>query len=90
MADRPAGSSELLPLRLPRHTVRARLALFYFAVFLVSGAVLLAATVGLWQGSSTVRATTVAAVPRPALGSRSPVHAALPQAAQQPRTCTSC
>jgi signal transduction histidine kinase len=82
VADRPAGSAHLLRLRLPRRTVRARLALFYFAFFLLSGAVLLAATVGLWQGGSTVRATAVAAAPRPALGSRLPVRATPPQAAQ--------
>ena len=50
--------------RRPRSTIRARLARFYFGAFLVTGAVLLAVTVALWQGGSRVRATSVAAVPR--------------------------
>ena len=53
--------------RLPRRTIRARITRFYFGAFLVTGAVLLAATVGLWQGGSNVTAT---AVPRPRSGSR--------------------
>ena len=51
-------------LRLPRHTIRARLTALIFAVFLVSGAVLLAVTVVVWQGRT--HASTVAAVPTPA------------------------
>ncbi len=53
--------------RLPRRTIRARITRFYFGAFLVTGAVLLAATVGLWQGGSNVTAT---AVPGPRSGSR--------------------
>ncbi len=37
----------------PRRTIRARLALFYFGAFLVSGIILLVATVALWQGGSS-------------------------------------
>ncbi len=36
-------------LRLPRRTIRVRLALVFFAIFLASGAVLLAVTVAVWQ-----------------------------------------
>ena len=41
----------------PRRTIRARLALFYFGAFLVSGIILLVATVALWQGGSRVSAS---------------------------------
>ncbi|MGD0811359.1 MAG: HAMP domain-containing sensor histidine kinase [Acidimicrobiales bacterium] len=54
----------------PRRTIRVRLALFYFAAFVVSGITLLAATVGLWAGGSTA---SVARAPGPAAG-----HLALP------------
>lgn len=76
-----AGPAQRARSRLPRRTVRTRLALFYFAVFLVSSAALLAAMVGVWQGGSSVRATAVAPASRPAPGSRSPVRAP-PQAVQ--------
>jgi signal transduction histidine kinase len=46
----------------PRRTIRARLALFYFVAFLVSGIILLLATVALWEGGST---TSVARAPGP-------------------------
>jgi len=36
----------------PRRTIRARLALFYFGAFVVSGVILLIATVALWEGGS--------------------------------------
>ena len=62
-------------LRPPRRTIRARLALFYFGVFLISGVVLLAATVGLWQGSSVVRSTAVVRVAPSSRLSPSPVSA---------------
>ncbi len=52
------------PARHPRSTIRARLARFYFSAFLVTGAVLLAATVLVWQGGSRVRATSSVAVGR--------------------------
>jgi signal transduction histidine kinase len=38
--------------RLPRPAVRVRMALSYWGLFVASGAVLLAATVGLWQGET--------------------------------------
>jgi signal transduction histidine kinase len=47
--------------RLPRRTIRARLAVLFFAVFLASGAVLLAVTVAVWQ--SRTGGVTVSAVP---------------------------
>jgi signal transduction histidine kinase len=75
-----AGAAHLLRLRLPRRTARTRLALFYFTVFLASSAVLLAATVGLWQGRSSVSASAVPS--RSGLGAPSPVHVAPPLATQ--------
>jgi signal transduction histidine kinase len=45
--------------RLRRRTIRARLAVLFFAVFLASGALLLAVTVAVWQ-SRTVNVTTTA------------------------------
>ena len=47
--------------RLPRRTIRVRLAGLFFAVFLASGAVLLVVTVAVWQGRTG--GVTVAAVP---------------------------
>jgi signal transduction histidine kinase len=47
--------------RLPRRTIRVRLALLFFAVFLASGAALLAVTVAVWQG----RTGDLTAVPGP-------------------------
>ncbi len=41
-----------LRARLPRRTIRVRLAVLFCAVFLVSGAVLLAVTVAVWQGNT--------------------------------------
>jgi len=38
--------------RLPRRTIRVRLAVLFCAVFLASGAVLLAVTVAVWQGNT--------------------------------------
>jgi signal transduction histidine kinase len=48
---------------VPRRTIRVRLAVLFFAVFLASGAVLLAVTVAVWQGRTGDVAT---AVPVPA------------------------
>jgi signal transduction histidine kinase len=63
----------------PRRTIRARLAIFYFGAFLVSGIILLVATVGLWEGGT---ATSVARA-NGASGRRSASPgAALPQVAQ--------
>jgi hypothetical protein len=58
--------------RLPRRTIRARLAVLFFAVFLASGAALLAVTVAVWQGR-TGGTTQVARAPagslaHPAIG----------------------
>jgi signal transduction histidine kinase len=50
-----------LRLRLPRRTIRVRLAVLFFAVFLASGAALLAVTVVVWQG----RTGDLTAVPAP-------------------------
>ena len=68
--------------RRSRSTIRARLARFYFGAFLVTGAVLLAVTVALWQGGSGVRATSVAAVPRPGARGRLAVPVGGPLVAQ--------
>ena len=56
--------------RLPRRTIRVRLAVLFFAVFLASGAALLAVTVAVWQ--SRTGGVTVAAVPVPTGGLRHP------------------
>jgi signal transduction histidine kinase len=48
--------------RLPRRTIRVRLAVLFLAVFLASGAALLAVTVAVWQGR-TGDNLTVAPVP---------------------------
>jgi signal transduction histidine kinase len=47
--------------RLPRRTIRVRLAALFFAVFLASGAILLAVTFAIWQGrtGNTLRAEPV-------------------------------
>jgi signal transduction histidine kinase len=52
----------------PRRTIRVRLAVLFFAVFLASGAVLLAVTDAVWQG----RTTNLTAVPVPAGGPQTP------------------
>jgi signal transduction histidine kinase len=49
MPLRPKLTHSLRP-RLPRRTIRVRLAVLFFAVFLASGAALLAVTVVLWLG----------------------------------------
>ena len=58
--------------RLPRHTIRARLAALLFAAFVASGAVLLAVTVAVWQGrtggSIHVAPTPAGSLPHPAAG----------------------
>jgi signal transduction histidine kinase len=55
--------------RLPPRTIRARLAFFYFGAFTLSGALLLATTVGYWQSTTGTQAS---AVPASAVGSASP------------------
>jgi signal transduction histidine kinase len=47
---RPKRTGHRLRPRLPRRTIRVRLAALVFVVFLVSGAALLAVTVAVWQG----------------------------------------
>jgi signal transduction histidine kinase len=54
--------------RLRRGTIRVRLAVLFFAVFLASGAVLLAITFAIWQGRTT---NNLQAVPVPATGPQS-------------------
>jgi signal transduction histidine kinase len=62
----PAGRS--FRRRIPRRTIRVRLALVFFAVFLASGAALLAVTVAVWQG----RTRDLTAVPAPAPSLQNP------------------
>ena len=57
--------------RPPRRSIRVRLALLFFAVFLASGAVLLAVTVAVWQsrtGGVAATAVPVSAGQNPATG----------------------
>ena len=55
--------------RLPRRTVRVRLAVLFFAVFLASGAVLLAITVVVWQSrTGPVAHATPGRLRNPAIG----------------------
>jgi signal transduction histidine kinase len=65
--DAPASNGRRF--RLPPQTIRARLAFFYFGAFTLSGALLLAATVGYWQNTT---ATRVMAVPQSSLGHPGP------------------
>jgi signal transduction histidine kinase len=60
---RPELSEPRFRRRLPRRTIRVRLAVLFFAVFLGSGAALLAVTVVVWQ--SRTGGVTVTAVPVP-------------------------
>jgi signal transduction histidine kinase len=62
MRRRPKRAGHSFRPRLPRRTIRLRLAVLFLAVFLASGAVLLAVTVAVWQG----RTTNLTAVPVPA------------------------
>ncbi len=48
-------------LRLGPRTIRARLAFFYFGAVTLSGALLLAATVGYWQGATGAQSSAVPA-----------------------------
>jgi signal transduction histidine kinase len=61
MPPRPERAGHPLGYRRRRRTIRVRLALLFFAVFLVSGAVLLGVTFAVWQG----RTTNVTAAPVP-------------------------
>jgi signal transduction histidine kinase len=63
MRLRPQRSGRRIRLHLPRRTIRMRLALVYWALFVVSGAALLAITLALFQGSRTVHALGSATPP---------------------------
>jgi signal transduction histidine kinase len=71
MRLRPEVGGRRFRPHLPRRTIRVRLALLIFAVFLASGAALLAVTVGLWLGT-TKSLISVAHVP--GSGAPSPPH----------------
>jgi signal transduction histidine kinase len=81
---KPTALPVLLALRarsgLPRATIRVRMALSYWGMFVASGAVLLAVTVALWQGAST----TTVHVPGSGTGNLSPG----PSGAARPRGVT--
>ena len=62
MRLRPRRNGHSFRPRLRRRTIRVRLAVQFFAVFLASGVVLLAVTVAVWQG----RTNNVSAGPVPA------------------------
>jgi signal transduction histidine kinase len=54
----PNLAGHTLQLRLPRRTIRVRLALLFFAVFVASGSVLLVVTFAIWQDrTNQLRAT---------------------------------
>jgi len=61
MPLRPNRAGHTLLLRLPRRTIRVRLALQFFAVFLASGTVLLVVTFAIWQD----RTNALQATPTP-------------------------
>jgi len=65
MVKIPALVGPRLRPRLPRPAIRMRMALSYWGLFVVSGAVLLAATLALWQGETvtTVHVTGRASSP---------------------------
>jgi signal transduction histidine kinase len=65
--------------RLPRRTIRVRLALLCFGVFLASGVALLAVTVAVWQGTSSVSVVTRAPQSLPRGVSRSPANRRSPR-----------
>ena len=68
MRSQPRLTWHTFRVRPPRRTIRTRLTLVYWGLFLASGAALLAVTVALWQGS-----TGVANQAAPAVGlARSP------------------
>lgn len=68
MRLRPELTGHSFRLRLPRRTIRVRLAILVFAVFLASGIAVLAVTVAVWQG----RTGELTAVPAPPGSLRNP------------------
>ena len=69
---RPRRAGQRFRPRLPRRTIRLRLAALFLAVFLASGAVLLAVTLAVWQGRTTdlvAHAVPVPAGSGPVVGS---------------------
>jgi signal transduction histidine kinase len=68
---RPQRARHSFRPRVPRRTIRVRLAVLFFAVFLASGAALLAVTVGVWQGrtgGTTVTPARTGSLRNPAVG----------------------
>ena len=65
VAAKLAGLHPRVQPRLPQAAIRVRMALSYWGLFVVSGAVLLAATLALWEGKTvtTVHVTGRAASP---------------------------
>jgi len=64
MRLRPKRAGQTFPPRLARRTIRVRLALQFFAVFLASGTVLLVVTFAIWHG----RTNSLQATPAPGGG----------------------
>ena len=60
---RPQRAGHSSQPRSPRRTIRVRLALLFFAVFLAAGAVLLAVTFAVWQGTTGNLTETATPVP---------------------------
>jgi signal transduction histidine kinase len=58
---RPNRAGHIFQLRLPRRTIRVRLALLFFAVFVASGSVLLVVTFAIWLD----RTNSLSATPGP-------------------------
>ncbi len=67
MRHRPERAGHSYQPRLRRRTIRVRLAVLFFAVFLASAVVMLAVTVAVWQGRTTGNLTAVPVPPAEAL-----------------------
>ena len=65
MVKIPALAGPRLRPRLPRPAIRMRMALSYWVLFVVSGAVLLAATLALWQGETVTTVHVAGRAPSP-------------------------
>jgi hypothetical protein len=63
MGQRPQRGGHSSRPRPARRTIRARLALLFFAVFLASGAILLTVTFAVWQGTTGRLTETATPVP---------------------------